>query len=97
MPSLADLSGEPELRRLAGDRYEAGAALVRRGEVELRELGPLVAEATVGNERHEVVLRSADGRLEWSCSCLDGRSGRFCDHAAATALEASSRARERPA
>jgi hypothetical protein len=97
MRSLAELSGESELRQLAGDRYAAGAVAVSAGEVELRELGPLVAEATVGPERHEVVLRAAEGRLEWSCSCLDGRAGSFCEHATATALEVSRRARDRPA
>ena len=45
-----------------------------------------VKATVIGNEDYRVVLRPADGALEWSCTCPLGEEGTFCKHAVATGL-----------
>jgi uncharacterized Zn finger protein len=86
--SVADLVEEAALRRLAPVRaLERGRRAADAGAVELADFGPLVVRARVGEERHEVVLRSTEEGLRWSCTCPEGKAGGLCEHAAAAAIE----------
>jgi uncharacterized Zn finger protein len=86
--SVADLVEEVALRRLApAGALERGQRAADAGAVELADFGALAVRARVGEERHEVALRSTSDGLLWSCTCPEGKAGGFCEHAAAAAIE----------
>lgn len=101
MPSVADLVEEPTLSNLASTQaLGLGTELADTGKVRFGVFGPLHVTAVVDEDDEHVELRSAGGKLEWSCTCPDGRVGTFCRHAVAVAVETWRRAparRDHPA
>jgi uncharacterized Zn finger protein len=89
MASVADLVEGAAILRLADPvDYDAGQQLSRRGAVVIEVLSPPRVTATVNDDAgHRVELRSTARGLEWWCGCSSGRSGVFCRHVVATALE----------
>ena len=97
MASVADLVAPEVLQRLAtAEDLRAGSALANAGAVRLTTFGPLNVLATVetdGGSAH-VELRGGSV-LTFECSCAAGRSGAFCGHIVAVAVETWRRAPRR--
>ena len=90
MPSVAELVEEPALRRLARpDSFEEGARWAEAGVVRIVDAGPHAVTAEVRDaDPCQVELRTADGELEWTCSCGADADGNLCSHGVAAAVVA---------
>jgi uncharacterized Zn finger protein len=97
MPSVADLVAPDVLAARAGEYLQrAGEVLRSSGQVRLIAFteSRVTGEVADGDKRHEVELAAAGHELSARCDCPTGRTGTFCPHAAAVAIEASHRARQ---
>jgi uncharacterized Zn finger protein len=96
LASIADLVDDAALQDRAGkDAYAAGVTWADLGLVRYEEFGPLNVRASVATpDEPEVELSTNGETLGWTCTCEDGRAGRFCGHAVAVGIETRRRAAE---
>ena len=89
MASVADLVSPDVLQRLATpDDLRAGSAMANAGAVRLTTFGPLNVLATVDTDGPAAHVELRGGSvLTFECSCAAGRSGAFCGHIVAVAVE----------
>ena len=89
MASVADLVSPDVLQGLATpDDLRAGSAMANAGAVRLTTFGPLNVLATVDTDGPAAQLDVRGGSvLTFECSCAAGRSGAFCGHIVAVAVE----------
>lgn len=86
--ALSDFLDRRLLRRAAGPRaYERGKRYAGEGRVRatLEDNGVLSARV-VGTKAYRVTLRERDGSPASSCTCPQGRDGKFCKHAVALGI-----------
>jgi uncharacterized Zn finger protein len=94
MTSVVDLVDGAAILRLAEPRdYDRGRTLVDQAAVMIEAFTPTRVTATVEDGvGQRVELRATARGLEWWCSCPPGRSGAFCAHVVATAVQTWHRA-----
>jgi uncharacterized Zn finger protein len=94
MRSVADLVEDHLLRALTdAETYAAGRALADQGAVTFEQFGPSAVRAAVADEvRYLVDLHVGREGLHWTCSDPGGRSGHYCRHCVAAAVETWRRA-----
>ena len=97
MASVADLVEPDALHRLAAaTTLAAGRELAAADRVHITIFGQLTVAARVdGPGRASTALSATGSTLHWSCTCLAGRGGAFCEHLVATAQVAWDRAPDR--
>ena len=86
--ALSDFLERRLLRRAAGTRaYERGKRYADEGRVRAaaEDRGVLSARV-VGTKAYRVTLREKDGSPAFSCTCPQGRDGKFCKHAVALGI-----------
>ncbi len=95
MTTLAELVAPEALAARAGEYLQrAGEVLRSSGQVRIIAFteSRVTGKVSDGGQPHEVQLTAAGDDLTARCDCPTGRSGTFCPHAAAVAIEASHRA-----
>ncbi|MGH9340604.1 MAG: SWIM zinc finger family protein [Acidobacteriota bacterium] len=86
--TLCGLLDRRALRRMAGGRsFERGEDYFAGGRVgSLTEHGGTIIAKVRGARPYQVKLWSADGEVQYSCTCPVGRDDAFCKHCVAVAL-----------
>ena len=95
MTTLAELVAPDALAARAGEYLQrAGEVLRSSGQVRLIAFAEsrVTGEVSDGGEPHEVELAADGDDLTARCDCPTGRTGTFCPHAAAVAIETWHRA-----